>query len=403
MLTELNMTLILDWKNFIYLSGLFIGFLVGFLLLTYGFKKNKKNQLLGMSFILLTLATMVAWLISSGLMVYFPMLYRTGNLFALLYIPLVCLYIQNIVKKQTLKWKNVIHLIPAFIYFLDYLPTYLLPSDHKVNLILLEITDSYQYMAFNQSQFFPSNFWIFFRNGLILYYWVLSASILIKHHSTVGDINRYFGKEWVNWMKIYLVFQLGLVLPLGTSLFELNSIAYFDIIHLPVALLIVSSGGAILFFPKVLYGTNEFDFLIASKQISKEDIEEEEENHIISEEKILKIKQVLEELEKEKKFFLTQGYTIRDLAKDTGVPSYILTLYINRVLETNFSDFINEKRIHECSKMMQEGSLSHFTLEGLAETCGFSNRNSFLSAFKKFKGMTPSAFKKEIKEGNLTT
>jgi AraC-like DNA-binding protein len=397
------MILTLDWKNFLFLAGIVIGFLVGFLLLTYGFKKNKWNQLLGISFIFLTLATIVAWMISSRLIVYFPMLYRTGNIFALLYIPLVYLYIKNIVKKQSLKWKDVIHLVPAFIYFLDYLPTFLLPADQKVNLILLEITDSYQYMAFNQSQFFPSNFWIFFRNGMVLFYWVLSTNLLIKHHSTVGDINRYFGKEWVNWMKIYLIFQLGLVLPLGSSFFELTSIAYIDIIHLPVALLIVSSGGAILFFPKVLYGTNEFDFLIASKQISKEDIEEEEENQILSEEKISEIKQILQELEKEKKFFQTQGYAIRDLAKDTGIPSYILTLYINRVLETNFSDFINEKRIHECSKMMQEGNFSHYTLEGLAETCGFSNRNSFLSAFKKFKGMTPSAFKKEIKEGNLTS
>jgi hypothetical protein len=70
-------------------------------------------------------------------------------------------------------------------------------------------------------------------------------------------------------------------------------------------------------------------------------IEEEEENQILSEEKISEIKQILQELEKEKKFFQTQGYAIRDLAKDTGIPSYILTLYINRVLETNFSDFMD--------------------------------------------------------------
>lgn len=392
------MLLTLDWKNLLYLIGQIIGFLVGLLLLTYGFRKNKSNLIIGVSFIFLTLASLLAWLISSGLMIQFPNLYRTGNLLALLYIPMVYTYILKIVKEEPFKWKDLLHFIPALIYLIDFMPIYLLSSDEKVKLIEGEINNTLEFMAFNQSQFFPKNFWVSFRTLMILVYWILSVNLLLKYQSKIADINRYFGKEWVIWMKIYLSFQLLLVLPIIVAFFSVSPTLYYDLIHIPSALLIASSGVAILFFPKVLYGMNEFEYLLDSRT----EKETEEEQPQLSVEKIAEIKHKLNELEAGKKFYLAKGYAIRDLAKDTGIPSYLLTVYINRVLETNFSDFINERRVEECARLMEEGSFTHFTLEGLAETCGFSNRNSFLSAFKKFKTITPSAFKKNLKESDTT-
>jgi AraC-like DNA-binding protein len=393
------MLLTLDWKNFLYLMSQTIGFLVGMLLLTYGFKKNKGNQLLGISYLFLTTATLLGALISSGLMVNFPNLYRTGNFFAFLYVPSIYLYIKTIVKEESFSKMDFIHLIPALLYLIDYMPIFLLSTDEKLSLILGEINNTAEYISFNQSQFFFPKFWVAFRTFLVLVYWVLSVKLLSKYQSKIGDINRFFGKEWVSWMKIYLGFQLGLILPFISWAISLDTIYFFDIIHIPVALLIIVSGGAILFYPKVLYGMNEFEYLLDT-QLEKE-ADEEEDQPILTEEKIIEIQESLIRLESTKKFYQEKGYAIRDLAKDTGIPSYILTIYINRILDTNFSDFVNEKRIEQCARLMEQGNFTHFTLEGLADTCGFNNRNSFLSAFKKFKGMTPSAFKKGLKDGDL--
>jgi AraC-like DNA-binding protein len=392
------MLLTLDWKNLLYLVGQIIGFLVGLVLLTYGFRKNKGNQLIGASFIFLTFASLLAWLISSGLMIHFPTLYRTGNIFALMYVPTVYIYIGKIVKEEPFAWKDLLHFTPALIYLIDFMPVFLLTTDEKLHLIQGEINNKLDFIAFNQSQFFPKNFWIHFRTLMILVYWLLSVNLLLKYQSKIADINRYFGKEWVVWMKIYLFFQLFLVLPITVALFTSSSTLYYDLIHIPPALLMAVSGVAILFFPKVLYGMNEFEYLLDYRG----EKEAEEVQTQLPEEKIKETKEKLIELEAVKKFYLAKGYAIRDLAKDTGIPSYILTVYINRNLETNFSDFINERRVEECARLMEEGSFTHYTLEGLAETCGFSNRNSFLSAFKKFKGMTPSAFKKTLKVGDAT-
>lgn len=387
------MLLILDWKNLLYFFAQVIGFLIGLILLTYGAKKNKANIIIGLSFLFLTYASLLAWLISSGLMVHFPNLYRTGNIFAFLYVPLVYLYIRQIVKEVPISWVDLLHFLPAFIFIVDLIPIYLLSQEEKIALIQLEIFNPIEFMAFNQSRFFPKFFYVIVRTLMIAVYWILAVRLIALNRFTVSDKSRFFGKAWVSWMKIYLFFNLLLFLPVVLMLLTSNTSFYYDLIHIPAALLIVTSGVAILFFPKVLYGMNEFDYMLDS-QIEKE-IESDQAQ--LADEKIAEIRLKLVELEGRKMFFQTKGYSIRDLAKDTGTPSYLLTIYINRVLETNFSDFINEKRIDQCARLMEEGSFAHFTLEGLAETCGFSNRNSFLSAFKKFKGMTPSSFKKTLK------
>lgn len=388
------MLLTLDWKNLLYLISQTIGFLVAILLLTYGSKKNKGNAILGLSYLFLTFAILLASLISSGLMVYFPNLYRTGNFFAFLYVPSIYIYLKIIVKDKKLIFKDLIHLFPAFLYLVDFMPVFLLPPDQKLALILGEINQSGEYIAFNQSTFFFPNFWICFRTLLVVFYWVLSIECLLRHKSKIKDCNQFFSKDWLSWIKIYLSFQAALMLPVLAFLFSVDPSYYYDIIHIPVVFLIIASGASILFFPKVLYGINEFERLI-DKKIKNESLESDE-LPILSEEKIIEIEKTLINLESQKKFFQEKGYAIRDLAKDTGIPSYILTIYINRILETNFSDFINEKRINQCTQLILQDGLPHLTLEGLADTCGFSNRNSFLASFKKFKGMTPSAFKKGL-------
>lgn len=388
------MLLTLDWKNLLYLISQTIGFLVGILLLTNGAKKNKGNAILGVSYLFLTFAILLASLISSGLMVHFPNLYRTGNFFAFLYVPSIYIYLKIIVKDKKLIFKDLVHLFPAFLYLADFMPVFLLPPDQKLAMILGEINQSEEYMAFNQSTFFFPNFWICFRTLLVVFYWVLSIKCLLKHKSKIEKPNQFLSKDWISWIKIYLIFQSALMLPALAFLFSVDSSYFYNIIHIPVAFLIIASGTSILFFPKVLYGINKFESLIngETKKMSLDLVELPP----LTEEKINEINESLNKLESEKKFYQKKGYTIRDLAKDTNIPSYILTIYINRILETNFSDFINEKRIMQCTQLIIQGDLPHLTLEGLADTCGFSNRNSFLTSFKKFKGMTPSAFKKGL-------
>ncbi len=106
------------------------------------------------------------------------------------------------------------------------------------------------------------------------------------------------------------------------------------------------------------------------------------------------LKTRLEELMDQRKPFLKPGYSINDLAKDVELPAYQLSAFINQVLGMNFSDYINNSRIRYCEQLIKRSFNTRVNVKDLAHLCGFNNRNSFTTAFKKFTGRTPSGYVK---------
>jgi AraC-like DNA-binding protein len=43
-------------------------------------------------------------------------------------------------------------------------------------------------------------------------------------------------------------------------------------------------------------------------------------------------------------------------------------------------------------RLIASGGYEQYSIDGLAEMSGFSNRNSYITAFKKFKNATPSEY-----------
>ena len=97
----------------------------------------------------------------------------------------------------------------------------------------------------------------------------------------------------------------------------------------------------------------------------------------------------------ERKPFLNKGYCIHDLANEIGIHAYQLSAYINQYLGMNFNEYFNGFRIRHCQELMQNGLVEQLNLSGLAYKCGFSNRNTLTTAFKKFTGVTPSGYGKQ--------
>jgi AraC-like DNA-binding protein len=103
-------------------------------------------------------------------------------------------------------------------------------------------------------------------------------------------------------------------------------------------------------------------------------------------------KNILEEHFRKNLPFLKQGYAIRDLSTEVGIPSYLLSAFINQEYGKNFSEFVNENRITyliEFTKHNPE-SLIQYTLEVLGQMGGFSSRAAFIAAVKRMTGKPPS-------------
>jgi AraC-like DNA-binding protein len=110
------------------------------------------------------------------------------------------------------------------------------------------------------------------------------------------------------------------------------------------------------------------------------------------------ISNTLQRFMRDEKPFLRTGYCIRDLADEIDIPAYQLSAYINQFLGLNFNEFFNWFRIRHCQDLMQTGLIDRFNLRGLANRCGFNNRNTLTTAFKKFTGLTPSAYSRVATE-----
>jgi len=62
---------------------------------------------------------------------------------------------------------------------------------------------------------------------------------------------------------------------------------------------------------------------------------------------------------------------------------------------SNFPDYINKYRVKEAKKLLGDNNFSAYTIVAIGLECGFNSKSTFYYAFKKFTGLTPTAYRKE--------
>ncbi len=104
----------------------------------------------------------------------------------------------------------------------------------------------------------------------------------------------------------------------------------------------------------------------------------------------------LDELINEKKIYLDPDLNIQKTADYLSTNRTYLSTAINNTYNMNFPTYINRLRIQESIHLIAEGFTKNQTLEALASQSGFANRVVFVTAFKKYTGVTPSFFIKNF-------
>lgn len=106
----------------------------------------------------------------------------------------------------------------------------------------------------------------------------------------------------------------------------------------------------------------------------------------------------LQELAKQINDYLTQtesytnpDITIRILSDTLTIPVEKISSAINKGMNKNFFDLINEKRVDK-AKVLLNNKLDQMTIEGIAREAGFNSRASFYRAFKKYTAISPSEY-----------
>jgi len=98
----------------------------------------------------------------------------------------------------------------------------------------------------------------------------------------------------------------------------------------------------------------------------------------------------------EKKKYLDPELTLSNLAKDIGISRSQLSQLLNDGLGENFYDFVNKFRVEEVKRLMTDPQARNFNLLGIALEAGFKSKSTFNLIFKRFTGLTPTEYRKNL-------
>ncbi|WP_335992595.1 helix-turn-helix domain-containing protein [Pseudoalteromonas sp. CH_XMU1449-3] len=87
--------------------------------------------------------------------------------------------------------------------------------------------------------------------------------------------------------------------------------------------------------------------------------------------------------------------SLNDLANQTGLGSKEISWAINSTTGNNFCEYINQHRVNDVKREIEQDSPQKLSLIELAFQAGFNSKSTFNAVFKKETGLTPSQFKKQ--------
>lgn len=96
--------------------------------------------------------------------------------------------------------------------------------------------------------------------------------------------------------------------------------------------------------------------------------------------------------------FCREDFSLDLLASIVNTNNKYVSQVINESFHKNFSNYVNEYRIHLACKRLTEEKYHNYTIKAIAESVGFKSHATFISVFRKVTGITPSLYQKLAKE-----
>lgn len=104
------------------------------------------------------------------------------------------------------------------------------------------------------------------------------------------------------------------------------------------------------------------------------------------------------EVMKDVAFISNPDFSLNALADAVGSNTRYVSWVINDTYGKNFKTMLNEYRIKEaCRRLLDKEHYGNMTIQAIYEEVGYTNNVSFIRAFKKINGMTPSEYQKQYK------
>jgi AraC-like DNA-binding protein len=376
---------------FLFLFISFLSILCSFVLLFLNKVDRHANRLLALGLINMSVTLILNGLsYVDGFFVSYPHFFRLGIFSHYLLAPFFYLYVRATINRESSfsKW-DWLHFLPALFHFLEFIPFYLMPIAEKRAYVRF-VFSHIEIISQQREGFLPAYVHPFLKIGTGIVYDFFQVRILFFAYKNKIEWVKKNKVVW-NWLVcltssysftfifvfVILFFKTGIDMR-AYSILSLGLVQFFCIITL-------------VFKPSVLYGMGQSmdmtPFLVIDNKT-----EIINKKFILSIDKKQQYKQKLEAFIENEKPYFKKKYSIREFANDCDIPEHHLSIVINGDYGCNYTDFINRYRVNFIINNRYDKNWSSFSLEGLASEAGFNSRNSFLIAFKKVTGCTPSVY-----------
>jgi AraC-like DNA-binding protein len=369
----------------------FAVFVTGCIVTSIVFYKHKdlSSRLFAFSLFSINYAVLLIFLFESRYILYVPFFFRTAPLLYYLIVPSFYLYLVFVLKKRNhLRWTDALHLLPAVIYFIDYIPLFLSTPGYKLQLInTLVGHDENALLKFGEGWIMPARIHFLAPVIIGLVYLSFAAKILLHYYHFSIEHNKKLGI--LRWL--VAVASLYFLLEIASLLIFLFALADQWLLT-PICIMVIFFTISLILFsePYLLYG-RYFNATYSEHENTKK-----HRQLNLSEERITELQQLFENYIT-KQYYLHQQTNLKQVASHLNTQPYVLSTFINHIYRMHFNDVINLHRIKYIEDGLTNRKWDSLTLEAIAAKAGFNNRITFLSAFKKFTGITPTQYIKKLR------
>jgi len=96
------------------------------------------------------------------------------------------------------------------------------------------------------------------------------------------------------------------------------------------------------------------------------------------------------------KIYLDTNITLDKLVEIIGTNKTYLSQVLKENFNTNYTDLINELRIEDAKVLLMSDYSLNYTIDSIASEVGYNSIATFYRAFKKYTGVTPTFFQKNL-------
>ena len=385
---------------FFFLAFSFSGMLCAFILLILNRVDVFANRLLAMGLLNISAVIVLNGLTYvDGFYLSYPHLYRLGIFSQYLLAPFFYLYVRATINREVCfhKW-DWLHFVPALLHFIEFIPFYLMPTAEKISYL----KNSFSHVEILSEQkegLLPANLHPILKTGTGIVYEFFQVRLLYFSHRNNSKWLNKNKRVWTWLIRLTFFHSLTYLFVFVFSIFNIGvDLRIWSILSLGVVQFFCTI--TLVFNPRVLYGMKETLDLTVLLDI-EDHKESSSKKFILSFDKKKLYKVTLESFIESEKPYLKKKYSIREFAIDCNIPVHHLSIVINGEYGCNYTDFINSYRINYIIAHRYDEKLSSFSFEGLSSEAGFNSRNSFLNAFKKVTGQTPSDYFTQKKHNSI--